>query len=212
MKDRTRKFVLNFVVLALFYCICTVFFEGRVNLIWYFFRGCFVRKYIGPDDFRFIFRVEPIGCILFVLLLFLLLRVIFSFLGMLTGGGAEQVRNTDNKKWFSEAGSSPSGKGWTADKTVRTDSRSAGTAGKTVRTDSRSTGTAGKTGRAYSRSTWTKLSNARTGSENLTRTYKTGKERYMEQLDDLLRDGLITREEYKELAGSYDRATWNGKR
>lgn len=36
-------------------------------------------------------------------------------------------------------------------------------------------------------------------------TYKTGRERYMEQLDGFLRDGMVTREQYNELVRLYEK-------
>ena len=44
-------------------------------------------------------------------------------------------------------------------------------------------------------------------------TYKSGRERYMEQLDGFLRDGMVTREQYNELVRLYEKETaQNGRK
>ena len=43
------------------------------------------------------------------------------------------------------------------------------------------------------------------GEQQVSYIYKTGKERYMEQLDNFLRDGVVTKAEYEELRRKYEK-------
>ena len=197
------KFILDSAMLIIYFSVVLVFFEERLALIWSFFRSCYRKGRFRLEDVSFILKVEPIGCVMFAVLIILILKVIISFFGMLFGligaaGGARQAGTVDNKKWFSAAGSAPG-----SSSRGKYEDGSAGLENRSVQPVQGSVPGNAQPVRSMKRQ--------RGEDELLTRTYKTGKERYMEQLNDLLRDGVVTREEYNELKKSYDRATWNGR-